>query len=143
MQIMQTSKDRRVQELRPLAMALLAVLIIVIAVLTLRIQRGFVGILLALVTAFVLFYWIREVRKMLKKAGLRSFIYEVLDEGNYVSIIAQVPGPEEDVKVLMSGKRIIIKGGGGFRKTVILPYKVELVQQSYKNGVLIIRMQKL
>lgn len=143
MRIMQTSKDRRVQELRPLAMALLAALIIVIIVFTLRVQRGFVGILLALLTAFVLFYWIKEVRKMLKKPGLRDFIYEVLDEGNYVSIIAQVPGPEEYVKVLTSGKRIIIKGGGGFRKTVVLPCKVELVQQSYKNGVLTIKMQKL
>lgn len=140
---MQTSKDRRVQEFRPLTVVLLATLMIVIIMLALRMHRGFIGIVLASIAVFILFYWIKEVRKMLKKSGLKDFIYEVLDEGNYVSIIAQVPGPEDDVKVLMLGKRVIIKGGGGFRKTVVLPHRVELIDKSYKNGVLTIKMQKL
>ncbi|MEM0090485.1 MAG: hypothetical protein QXP86_05480 [Nitrososphaerota archaeon] len=140
---MQTSKDRRVQEFRPVTIMLLTVLMIVVIVFALRMHRGFVGIVLVSVTVFILFYWIKEIRKMLKKSGLRDFIYEVLYDGNYISIIAQVPGPEDDVKVLVLGKRIIIKSGSGFRKTVVLPHKVELVDKSYKNGVLTIKMQKL
>ncbi|MCS7135619.1 MAG: hypothetical protein RMJ14_02550 [Nitrososphaerota archaeon] len=140
---MQTSKNRRVQEFRPLTIVLLTALMIVVIVLALRMHKGFVGIILASITAFILFYWVKEIHKMLKKSGLKDFMYEVLDEGNYVSIIAQVPGSEDDVKVLTLGKRVIIKGGGGFRKTLVLPHKVELIHKSYKNGVLTIRMQKL
>ncbi len=140
---MQTSKNHKVQEFRPLMVVLLTVLMIVVIVFALRMHRGFIGIVLTLLVIFILFYWIKEIRKMLKKSGLKDFIYEVLDEGNYVSIIAQVPGPEDDVKVLMLGKRVIIKGGDGFRKTVTLPYNVELVNKTYKNGILTIKMQKL
>lgn len=140
---MQTSKNRKLQELRPFTMALLITLMIVVVVLALRMHKGFVGILLALIAVCILFYWTREIRNMLKKSRLKDFIYEVLDEGTYVSIVAQVPGPEDDVKVLMLGRRVIIKGGGGFKKTLVLPYKVELINKSYKNGVLTIKMQKL
>ncbi|PUA34195.1 MAG: hypothetical protein B9J98_00975 [Candidatus Terraquivivens tikiterensis] len=140
---MQASKDQGVHGLRPMAATLLAIIMLVVVMLALRLQRGFIGILLVAVTAFVFFYWIREVRKMLRASRLRDFIYEVVDEGDFISIIAQVPGPEDAVNVLTLGKRIVIKGGGGFKKTLVLSHRVTLMQKSYKNGVLTVRMQKL
>ncbi|MEM2910362.1 MAG: Hsp20/alpha crystallin family protein [Nitrososphaerota archaeon] len=140
---MQASKDRRIHELRPMTVTLLVIVMLVMVILALRLQRGFIGIVLVVATAFILFYWMIEVRKMLKRSGLKDFIYEVLDEGDCISIIAQVPGPEDAVNVLTLGKRIIIKGGGGFKRTLVLPHKVELMHKSYKNGVLALKMQKL
>ena len=140
---MQVGKSNRAQESRLLVTVLLVVIMLAAALLLLRVQRGFAGLALALFTAFLFVYWFRELKKMVKKEVFGDFIFEVRDEGDHFSIVAQVPGPEDEVSVEVSGKKVRIKGGRGFKRTLMLSSKATLLDKTYINGVLTVKMQKL
>ncbi|MEM4415966.1 MAG: hypothetical protein QXH32_08400, partial [Candidatus Caldarchaeum sp.] len=63
-------------------------------------------------------------------------------EGDVVDLTAQVPGPESNVKVELLGRKLVLKGGMGFRRTVKLPYDAILRELRYVNGILNARLVK-
>lgn len=140
---MKVAKEQRSSEVKYLVTVLLIVVMVSLLILTIRIQRGVLGIMLMVLAALIFFYWFKEVRKLLRKSERKEFIYEVIEEDGSVTVIAQVPGPEWSVKALSLGRKIIIEGGGGFKKTLILRSKVKLVTSIYKNGILTIKLEKL
>jgi len=123
---------------------ILAVLLLVIA----RLGRGLLGVVLAVIAAGLVIYWVRETRGMLRsERSIRrdrpsKWNYDMIDSHDEVRLVAEVPGPEELVKVTLSESVLEIKGGGDFHKTVTLKRPLELVGTTYVNGVLSVRLRK-
>ncbi|MEM4297713.1 MAG: hypothetical protein QW815_05035, partial [Nitrososphaerota archaeon] len=63
-------------------------------------------------------------------------------EGDLIDLTAQVPGPENKVKVELFGRRLVLKGGMGFQRTVKLPFEAILKELRYVNGTLNARLEK-
>jgi hypothetical protein len=123
---------------------ILGVFLLVIA----RLERGLLGVILGALTAALVIYWLRETRAMLKsERSIRrerpsKWNYDMIDSHDEVRLVAEVPGPEELVKVTLSQSVLEIKGGGDFRKNVTLQRPLELVGMTYVNGVLNVRLRK-
>ncbi|MCD6235617.1 MAG: hypothetical protein J7J94_01295 [Thaumarchaeota archaeon] len=124
--------------------AILALLILLALSLLLRFQRGLLGLVLTGILALLGFYWFKELRKVVSsERGQRDYLLEVSDYGDVISLTAQVPGPEEAVSFEVSGKKLLLRGGRGFKRAVRLPYKVEVLSSSYVNGILHIKLAKI
>lgn len=57
-----------------------------------------------------------------------------------MDVTAQVPGPETKVRVELFGKKLVLIGGMGFRRTVKLPFEAMLREIRYVNGILNARL---
>lgn len=117
--------------------------------LIIRVQRGLLGIVLASLAAFLLVYWLKEVRKTIREEWLtvtppkqEEWAYDLLDRGSDLILVAEVPGPADQVKVKLEGRRLQIIGGRNFRKQVKLPQDVEKPEITYNYGVLEVRLEK-
>lgn len=114
-----------------------------------RIQRGLLGFLLAGVAAVLMIYWMREIKQIAKnefvisKSLKKKWTYDVLENDSTITVIAEVPGPVEDVKVNLNKKSVSILGGGSFKKKVSLPGGLSLIGTSYLNGILTINLRRL
>ncbi len=122
--------------------------VIFLALILVRIQRGLLGIVLAALAAGLFVYWLTEMRKTMKR-GLRPALprkdwgYEVTDEGEEVRVVADVPGPSENVKIKLVQDVLEIEGGKNFRRSISIKSKVEINSFSYLNGVLHVKMKKI
>ncbi len=130
---------------------LVAGFIIVFATLTLLVrgQRGLLGALLAIAALALLVYWANEVRVALKggaegipKEVDEQWIYDMIRRGKELLFIAEVPGPEEEVRISVRGRAIEVFGGGGFHRIVKLPKRMRLSDSSYLNGVLKAKLEE-
>ena len=78
----------------------------------------------------------------------REPLVDVIDEGNKVRIIAEIPGVEKDkIKLRVQGKKLIIKASNEKRKyykEVDLPAEVNIkeAKATYRNGVLEVEIPK-
>lgn len=113
-----------------------------------RVQRGWLGILLSALAVFLLFYWLREFRKMSRfggnqlRASKADWLYEIMEDEEIITVIAQVPGPSESVRAWQLGNKLHIEAGQDFRKVVDIPKKSTLYDYAYSNGVLNVRLRK-
>ncbi|MEM2882301.1 MAG: hypothetical protein QXU06_00185 [Candidatus Bathyarchaeia archaeon] len=132
-------------------MMLVAGFVIVVATLTLLVrgQRGLLGVLLAIAALALLAYWANEVRVALRggaegvpKGVDEQWIYDIIRRGKEVLFIAEVPGPEEEVRISVSGRAVEVFGGGGFHRVVKLPKRMRLSDFSYLNGVLRAKLEE-
>jgi len=137
-------------EVISVAVLIIGVVVVgVIIVLLVRIQRGLLGIVIGGVAAALLVYWLREFRKMATKELFprslpkKEWTYELLEDSEEMTFVAEVPGPEENVSVKVHEHSLTIKGGNNFEKKVTLPTNSEAVQTSYVNGVLNVKLRKL
>lgn len=130
---------------------LVAVFVIAVATLTLLVrgQRGLMGVLLAIAALALLAYWANEIRAALKggaggvpKGIEEEWIYDIIRRGKELLFIAEVPGPEEEVRISVSGRAIEVFGGGGFHRVVKLPKPMRLSDFSYLNGVLKAKLEE-
>lgn len=125
----------------------LAVLLLILGLLGLailaRLQRGLLGLILTIVLVILGFYWFREIKRALEGSKqLKRYPVEVHEEDGLISVTAEVPGPESEVSFEISENRVFLRGGGGFRRKIRLPYKVRLLESSYVNGILHLRLMK-
>ena len=103
----------------------------------LRLGRGILGLILIGIIVLLGLYWFKEVRKALKTYRPKiEYPLELVENGDLLILTAQVPGPEEEVSVKILGRKLLIRGGRGFKKTVKLPYPVRILKRSYVNGIL-------
>ena len=58
------------------------------------------------------------------------------EEEDHLSLTAQVPGPENRVKIELVGRKLIVRGGMGFKRTLHLPFEVIIKDVRYVNGIL-------
>lgn len=79
----------------------------------------------------------------------REPLVDVLDEGDKVRIIAEMPGVEKDkIKLKVQGRRLIIRASNEHRKyykEVDLPTEVDIkrAKATYRNGVLEVEIPKV
>lgn len=130
-----------------IALALLAIALVLLA--SVRIQRGLIGFILAGLAVALVIYWLREIYGAARKemtpsvARQKKWFYDIIDEKESITIVAEVPGPEEMVKAEVSGRTVKIYGGQDFAKEVKLPKDCELIHTSYINGVLNVKLKKI
>ncbi len=132
-----------------LAVLILGLIIIGLLLrLIIREQRGLLGVLLAGVSIAVLIYWIREARRAVKEelkpiaVSEDHWIYEVMEGDEDVTLVAQVPGPEDEVGVNLLEDSLEVRGGGNFYRKIRLPSRVRNYRTTYRNGVLEVKMRK-
>jgi HSP20 family protein len=91
---------------------------------------------------------IRETPSGAAVTETREPLVDVLDEGGYIRVIAEMPGVEEgDVRVKVEGDILEISASRGARqyhKEVLLPTAAspQNVATSYRNGILDVRLAK-
>lgn len=92
---------------------------------------------------------IRETPSGAVVTETREPLVDVLDEGDHILVIAEMPGVEEgDVSVKVEGDILEISASRGarqYRKEVLLPTTAspENVATSYRNGILEVRLGKV
>ncbi|MEM1995254.1 MAG: hypothetical protein QXW32_07295 [Nitrososphaerales archaeon] len=129
-----------------IALALIALALVLLV--TIRIQRGLIGFVLAGLAVALVIYWLRELYSAARKemtpsvAKQKKWFYDIIDEKESITIVAEVPGPEELVKAEVIGRTIKIYGGQDFAKEVKLSKDCELIHTSYINGVLNVKLRK-
>ena len=130
--------EDHVEEASKLILGVLAILLLLILFsLMLRLGRGILGLILIGIIVLLGLYWFKEVRKALKTYRPKiEYPLELVEDGDLLILTAQVPGPEEEVSVKILGRKLLIRGGRGFKKTVKLPYPVRILKRSYVNGIL-------
>jgi len=132
--------------LTTIALALVAIALVLLA--TVRLQRGMIGFILAGLAIALVIYWIKELYTSAKKemvpsvAKHKKWFYDIIDEEETITIVAEVPGPEEMVKAEVVGRIVKIYGGQEFTREVKLPKDCELVHSSYINGMLNMKLRK-
>ncbi|MFH1328579.1 MAG: hypothetical protein ABIH76_07060 [Candidatus Bathyarchaeota archaeon] len=148
------SKNRGKLPADTASFAILAIGIIFITIvltLIVRVQRGLLGIILAGLAVVLLVYWLREIRKTVNKEWLgaeppsksQDWAYDIIDGKDDLTVVAEVPGPEDQVKVDLTGQTLEVKGGQNFKKTMKIPKNAGIIKVSYVNRVLNIKLRKL
>jgi HSP20 family molecular chaperone IbpA len=87
------------------------------------------------------------LRKEAAPPPQREVVVDIFDEGDYLKVIAELPGvKEEEIKVEVQDKLLILKAqaaGQKYYKEIELPCLVkEELKLSYKNAILQITMEK-
>ncbi len=113
-------------------------ILVVIAILSfiLRLQTGLLGIVLGGLAVGLAFYWFKALRKSIGPSAWDDFLLEIRHEGDVLDLTAQVPGPENKVRVELLGRKLVLIGGRGFKRTVKLPFDAILREFRYVNGIL-------
>lgn len=121
----------------------------IIAILLIRFQRGLLGFILTALAVALLIFWLKEIQKTIKEELAivkpppeTKWIYDIIDHGTEITIIAEVPGPENKVKVSLINHNLEILGGQGFRKLVKLSEEVEIMETIYRNGILQVKLKR-
>jgi len=114
-----------------------------------RVQRGLLGLVLVGVAAILMIYWMREIRQLVKKefqatkSPKKTWTCDVFEADTKVTVVAEVPGPVEDVKVDLKTKSLSIIGGGSFKQKIKIPKGLALINTSYINGILTVNLKRL
>lgn len=122
---------------------LLALLALIIISLTARFQRSLLGLALVIALGLLGFYWIKELRKAVSsRRALEKYPIELIEKDELILLTAQVPGPEEEVRVELRGTKLLLMGGRGFKRIIKLPCRATILTRSYLNGVLHLQLRK-
>lgn len=116
-------------------------------------QDGASFILITIAAGLVV-YWVRELRvisrseeqKMMpREMEQKDWVYDLIENKDEMVFVAEVPGPEDQIKVRLAAGILRIKGGQNFSKDVQLDLTSEMGISDYKyrNGVLTIKMQRV
>jgi len=121
----------------------------VIAILLTRFQRGLLGFILTALAIALLIFWLKEIQKTIKEelkivkpSPETKWIYDIIDHETELIIIAEVPGPENKIKVNLINQDLEILGGQNFKKIIKLSEKVEIMETIYRNGILQVKLKK-
>jgi len=122
---------------------LLVLLILLAFSLLIRLERGLLGLILSVIVVIIGFYWFKEIKKAIKSGRpMKEYPLEISEEDDVISLTAQVPGPEDAVSFEVSGKKLLVRGGMGFKRVIKLPCRVRVLSSSYINGILHIKLVK-
>ena len=90
-----------------------------------RFQRGIIGIVLVIIAVLFFVYWIKEFRKTISKTLnlpippiKKEFIFDLIEDKDITTIIADVPGPKTQIKVDIKDTSLHIVGGMNFKKEI-------------------------
>lgn len=118
-------------------------------------SQGGVGFLFLAAASGLLIYWIREIRimarsedqrlMMAKESEQKDWVYDLIKNKEEMVFVAEVPGPEDQIKVRLTEGLLRIRGGQNFTKDVPLELtqSMGISEYKYRNGVLTVRFQKI
>jgi HSP20 family protein len=126
----------------------------VIYILSLRSSQGFVSFILIGVTAAIMIYWVRVLKKMTKESqpqytakevDTKNWVYDLIKGDKEIVFVAEVPGPEDQVTVRLIDGILYIRGSAHFSKEVPIEATPDMGIHDfkYRNGVLTLRIKKL
>lgn len=118
----------------------------VVLTLLIRVQRGLLGIVLGAIAVVLLAYWIRELRKIVKKefslaSAQIKWTPDLLDKDDEIVVVGIVPGPESVNAEFRDGV-LEIRGGQGFHEFVVLEKALRIKEVRYVNRVLQVTLAK-
>lgn len=123
--------------------AIIAILLIIIIF---KVKGGLIGIVLGAITVVALIYWLKEVKRIFREESAahteNDWLYEFIEMNEDLIFIASVPGPPREVKVRVVDSTMEIRGGGNFIRRIEMPRNTKIIEKSYSNGVLRIRMRR-
>jgi HSP20 family protein len=126
----------------------------VVYILSLRSSQGYVSFILIGITAAVMIYWVRVLKKMTKdtkpqytakESDSKNWVYDLIKGDQELVFVAEVPGPEDQVTVRLIDSILYIRGSGRFSKEVPIEATPDMGIHDfkYRNGVLTLRIKKL
>jgi len=120
----------------PFSYLLLILAVAAVLAFVLRLQTGLLGLVLGGLGVLLAFYWFKALSKSLSTSHWDEYLLEIRNEGDFLDLTAQVPGPENKVRLELLGRTVVLRGGMGFKRTVKLPYEAILRELRYVNGIL-------
>ena len=126
----------------------------VVYILSLRSDAGYVSFILIGVTAAIMIYWVRVLKKMTresqpqytpKESETKNWVYDLIKGENEIVFVAEVPGPEDQVTVRLIDGILYVRGSSHFSKEVPIEATPDMGIHDfkYRNGVLTLRIKKL
>lgn len=126
----------------------------VVYVLSLRNDAGYVSFILIGITAVIMIYWVKVLKKMTrdtqpqyapKESESKNWVYDLIKGENEIVFVAEVPGPEDQVTVRLINGVLYVRGSGHFSKEVPIETTPDMGIHDfkYRNGVLTLRIKKL
>ena len=115
---------------------------------TIRVNRGLLGIALGGLSVALLIYWLKEVRiqttdffQGFRRQPITLEDLDIVDDGNMITIAGRIQGPLEKIKIGLEGRKLKIIGSN-FKEELILKEDCQIKDYSYKNGVLVVNLNK-
>jgi HSP20 family protein len=126
----------------------------VVYILSLRSEAGFVSFILIGITAAIMIYWVKVLKKMTKdtqpqyttkESDSKNWVYDLIKGDQELVFVAEVPGPEDQVTVRLIDGILYVRGSGKFSKEVPIEATPDMGIHDfkYRNGVLTLRIKKL
>lgn len=145
------SNDKSVDFIIPLMVLLF---LGVVYILSLRASQGYVSFIFIGITAAIMIYWVRVLKKMTKEnqpqyvpkeSDAKNWVYDLMKGEQEIVFVAEVPGPEDQVSVRLIEGILYIRGSGKFSKEVPIDSTPDMGIHDfkYRNGVLTLRIKKL
>jgi len=113
-----------------------------------RAKGGFLGSIIGFTVILMLIYWLREIRKIFveeKPKEVESdheWLHDLIEVEDSITLVARVPGPPDKVKVKINDETLEIRGGGNFLKRLQVPRDSKILEKSYVNGVLQVKLKR-
>ena len=122
----------------------------IIVIFLARFQRGIIGVVLSIVSAVLLIYWVRELKKNVTttfgqqvSSAPKDPLVDIIKRADGLTVVLEVPGPEDKVKARLKNDALEITGGQNFKKTIDLDLQASIESTTYVNGVLTVKLSKL
>ena len=126
----------------------------VVYMLSLRASQGYVSFIFIGITAAIMIYWVRVLKKMTKEnqpqyvpkeSDTKNWVYDLMKGEQEIVFVAEVPGPEDQVSVRLIEGILYIRGSGKFSKEISIDSTPDMGIHDfkYRNGVLTLRIKKL
>ena len=139
------SKDQT--DIAVTAFALIVVTIVIL--ITVRLQRGLLGLLLGGLAVSLTIYWLHYIFRAVRmkrllgmKAKSEPWKPDIIDLGDELLVVGKIQIPKEEINVQVHDRALHVQSGSGVRARITLPIQAETSNVSYRNGVLEIRLKK-
>ena len=87
----------------------------IILIIILRLERGFLGLILGAASIALFVYWVREFKKIINDdkqfpslSNQKKWQYDIFENDNEITIVAEVPGPEKEILIDVINKTVKI-----------------------------------
>lgn len=144
--------DRSIDFIIPLSAL---IFISLLYILVTRIIPVYTGLLFLAITSGLMIYWVRELKKMIrvehskpvqKDIEGKEWFYDLIKSNDEMLFVAEVPGPEEQINIMLTSGILHIKGGKNFAREITVEtnnQEVGISDFKYRNGILTIKIQRV
>jgi HSP20 family molecular chaperone IbpA len=116
-----------------------------------RFQRGIFAFVISGLAILLLVYWLFEFKKTIKDGPVtirkgkerKEWVYDMISAKDEITFLAEVPGPDNEVKIELKDKKLRVIAPRGFYREVELPTQVEIIDSRCVNGVLNVRFRRV